>query len=215
MINRTGKRNIEIFYDMGLLGNTTCLAHCIWLNENEIELLKDTDTKVLHCPSSNLKLGSGIANIPEYISRGITLSIAADGAPCNNNLNILTEMRLAALIQKIKSPTIISAKQIFEIATIGGAKTLHKENEIGSIEIGKKADLVFWDLNKIQNPLINDDLNSILSTIVYSSSNDNIDSVMIDGEFVIKNKVNLRYDEEEIIKEGKEELRNVIRRSGI
>jgi len=215
VINRTGKRNIEIFYDMGLLGNTTCLAHCIWLNENEIDLLKDTDTKVLHCPSSNLKLGSGIANIPEYISRGITLSIAADGAPCNNNLNILTEMRLAALIQKIKSPTIISAKQIFEIATIGGAKTLHKENEIGSIEIGKKADLVFWDLNKIQNPLINDDLNSILSTIVYSSSNDNIDSVMIDGEFVIKNKVNLRYDEEEIIKEGKEELRNVIRRSGI
>jgi len=215
VINRTGKRNIEIFYEMGLLGDTTCLAHCIWLNDNEIDLLKETGTKVLHCPSSNLKLGSGIANIPEYLSRGITVSIAADGAPCNNNLNILTEMRLASLIQKIKSPTIISAKQIFELATMGGAKTLHKENEIGSIEIGKKADLVFWDLNRIHNSLINDDVNSIISSIVYSSTNENIDSVMIDGEFVIKNKVNLKFDEEKIIKEGKEELNKLIKRSDI
>jgi 5-methylthioadenosine/S-adenosylhomocysteine deaminase len=212
---RTGRRNIEAFYDMGLLGDTSCFAHCIWLDENEIKMMEESKSRVLHCPSSNLKLGSGIANIPEYLKRNIPVSLAADGAPCNNNLSMLTEMRHAALIQKIKSPTFMPASTVFDMATLGGAKALHKEHEIGSIETGKKADLVFWDLNKIWNPIYNDDLNSILSAIVYSSTPENIYSVMIEGEFVVRNREDLLFDEKEILSYGAYELRKVIERSNL
>ena len=101
--------------------------------------LKKNDVRVSHCPSSNLKLGSGIANIPKYLSKGISVSLGADGAPCNNNLSVFNEMRLAALIQKpIHGPTTMDAKTVFKLATIEGAKALHLQNEIGSIEVGKK-----------------------------------------------------------------------------
>lgn len=215
VMKRTGKRNIEAFHEMGLLSDTSCFAHCIWLDDNEIRMMEESQSRVLHCPSSNLKLGSGIANIPEYLERNINVSLGADGAPCNNNLNMLTEMRHAALIQKLKSPSLMPASAVFDMATMGGAKALHKDNEIGSIEIGKKADLVFWDLNKIWNPLLNEDLHSVLSTIVYSSTPENIRSVMIDGEFVIKDKENMIYDENEILQYGRSELKNLISRAGL
>jgi 5-methylthioadenosine/S-adenosylhomocysteine deaminase len=127
--------NVEYFDHLDILHTNTCLAHCIWLNDNEIGLMKERQAKVLHCPSSNLKLGSGIANIPRYRAEGITVSLGADGAPCNNTLDMFQEMRLAALIQKpIHGPTASNARDIFEMATLGGAATLGIENEIGSIE---------------------------------------------------------------------------------
>jgi 5-methylthioadenosine/S-adenosylhomocysteine deaminase len=212
---RTRKRNIEAFYDMGLLGETSCFAHCIWLDENEIDMIAKTNSKVLHCPSSNFKLKSGMADTPKYLNKGICVSLGSDGAPCNNNLSQLVEMRQAAFVQRIKSPIFIPATTTFEIATINGAKTLHKENEIGSIEIGKKADILFWDLDKVWNPLIKEDIESLLSAIVYSSSAENINSVMIDGKFVIKNRENLLYDETELFRNGKHELKKSIERAGL
>ena len=212
---RTGKRNIEVFYDMGLLGETSCFAHCIWLDENEIDMIAKTSSKVLHCPSSNFKLSSGIADIPKYLSKGICVSLSSDGAPCNNNLSQLMEMRQAAFVKRTKSPVFISATKTFELATINGAKTLHKEKEIGSIEIGKKADIIFWDLDMVWNPLIKENIESLLSAIVYSSSTENINSVMIDGKFVIKNKENLLYDETELFRNGKHELKKNMERAGL
>lgn len=184
--------NIEYFNSINVLGDQTILAHGIHVNDREIELLKESQTRIAHCPSSNLKLGSGIADIPKYLKKGIPVSLGADGAPCNNNLSQFMEMRLASLIQKpIHGPTAMDAKTVFRLATIEGAKALHLEDEIGSIEVGKKADLVFLDLEKPRQTL-ND--NNIYSNIIYSAGPENIRNVMIDGNFVIEDGQSLIYD---------------------
>ena len=111
--------NVEFLHHLGVLSEKSVLAHCIQLNENEVGLLASSHSNVAHCPSSNMKLGSGIANIPHLLSKGINVSLGADGAPCNNNLNMFEEMRLASLLQKpIHGPTAMPARKIFEMATI-------------------------------------------------------------------------------------------------
>lgn len=209
---RFGKDNIECFEGLGILNDKSCIAHCIWLNENEIQLMKKRSARILHCPSSNLKLASGIANVPRYLKEGISVSIGADGAPCNNFLDIFVEMRLATLIQKpFHGPESITAKDVFELATIGGAKALHLENEIGSIEEGKKADLVLLDLNQIHNALeINEE--SLYSNIVYSSDHTNVQSVMIDGNWIYLNREFKTIDAIEVRKKSNEELKKLLNR---
>jgi len=207
-----GKENVDFFDSIGALNDKTVLAHCIHLNDHEVNLLKKTGTRVSHCPSSNLKLGSGIANIPRYLKEGVHVSLGADGAPCNNNLSAFVEMRLAALIQKpIHGSTVMDAKTTFKLATIEGAKALHLENEIGSIEVGKKADLVLLDLNVPDKCLLDNDEN-IYSDIVYSSSKDSVKYVMIDGRWVVKNGESLIYDKLEMLNNAKYELNELLKR---
>ncbi|MCH7963043.1 MAG: amidohydrolase family protein [Bacteroidetes bacterium] len=206
------KENIEYFESINVLDDHTILAHCIHLNENEKQILKNRNVKVAHCPSANLKLGSGIANIPEYIERGISVSIGADGPPCNNNLSVFTEMRLAALIQKpIHGPEAMDAKTIFKLATIEGAKALHLENEVGSIEIGKKADLVLIDLNTHENSVLDND-EQVYSNLVYSSGTNNVRSVMIDGKWVVMNSESLIYDKNKLRVDSIDELKKLLKR---
>ncbi len=209
---RCGKDNIECFEELEILSDKSCIAHCIWLNENEIQLMKKRDARVLHCPSSNLKLASGIANIPRYLKEGISVSLGADGAPCNNFLDIFVEMRLASLIQKpIHGPTSMSAKEVFELATIGGAKALHLQHEIGSIEEGKKADLVLIQLNQIHNSLYLNEEN-LYSSIVYTADHTNVKSVMIDGKWIYQNNEFKTIDAGEITEKSQEELSKLLRR---
>jgi 5-methylthioadenosine/S-adenosylhomocysteine deaminase len=206
---RCGMDNVEYFNKIGILNEKTCLAHCIWLNEKEINLFIEKDIKVLHCPSSNLKLGSGIAKVPLFLNEDICVSLGADGAPCNNNLSMLLEMRLASLIQKPFSPRFMPAPKVFEMATMNGARALGKENEIGSIEVGKKCDLTFWDLERCWNPSILDNLNSVIAAIVYTANSENIKHVCIDGNIVYSNGEVKNYDEKEAVMKGKEELRKI------
>lgn len=208
----TGKENVEYFDSIGILDSHTVLAHCIHLNDKEVKTLKKNSVRVAHCPSSNLKLGSGIANVPHYIKEGISVSLGADGAPCNNSLSAFNEMRHAALIQKpIHGPTAMDALTVFRLATIEGAKALHIENEVGSIETGKKADLVLLDLEKADQPLqLGND--NVYSSIVYSASKENVKVVMIDGELVMDDGRCLMFDEDELIKNGKKELNQLIKR---
>jgi len=206
------KENIEYFDSIKVLDDHTVLAHCIHLNENEKQILKNKNVKVAHCPSANLKLGSGIANIPDYIERGISVSIGADGPPCNNNLSVFTEMRLAALIQKpIHGPEAMDAKTVFKLATIEGAKALHLENEVGSIEIGKKADLVLMDLNSYVNSVSDND-EQVFSNLVYSSGTSNVRSVMIGGKWVVSNGKSLIYDKNKLRVDGINELKDLLKR---
>ena len=205
------KENIEYFESINVLDKETVLAHCIHLNENEKYILKNRNVRVAHCPSANLKLGSGVANIPDFIKRGISVSIGADGAPCNNNLSAIMEMRLAALIQKpIHGADIMNAKTVFKLATIEGAKALHLENEVGSVEIGKKADLALIDLNTPTNSLSDEE--NVYSDIVYSSSNNNVKSVMVNGKWLFRDRKSLIYDEEEIVNEALGELKKLLKR---
>ncbi len=202
---RCKMENVEFLHHLGVLSEKACLAHCIHLNENEVEMLKNSRANVAHCPSSNLKLGSGIANVPHLQSNNINVSLGADGAPCNNNLNMFQEMRLASLLQKpIHGPTSMPAQTVFQMATLNGAKSLGLEREIGSIEVGKKADIVLLDLNNVWNSTLPE--KDIYSTIVYSATPENVDSVMIDGEWVYRKKEFVKIDQEKLVADSRSEL---------
>ncbi len=209
---RYGKGNIDYFDSINVMDDHTVLAHCVHTSDDEINLLKRTNTRVSHCPSSNLKLGSGIANIPHYLRKGISVSLGADGAPCNNSLSAFMEMRLAALIQKpFHGAASMDAETVFRLATIEGAKALHIEKEVGSIEAGKKADLVLLDLHSPDFSL-SDNKEKIYSDIVYSAAKNCVDSVMINGEWKFRNKKSMIFDEDELISTGRKELNKLLKR---
>ena len=193
---RFGMRNIEVFDHFGLTEGHLCLAHCIWTDEHERRIMQEKDIKVLHCPSANLKLGSGIAPVPDYLQRGINVSLGADGAPCNNNLNIFTEMRLAGLIQKyLHGPQSMPAQTVFRLATIDGARALGMEQEIGSIEPNKKADLVFIKRNQVHS--IPDE--NIYAKLIYATQAEDVKHVMIDGKWVMRDRQLLTIDEKMLL----------------
>lgn len=195
----TGMRNIEYLNEVGLASSHTVLAHCVHLNDNEMEILARTGTNVAHCPSSNMKLGSGLARIPEMIERGIPVSLGADGAPCNNRLDMFTEMRTAALIQKaLHGAETLPALTVLRMATIEGARALGLEDEIGSIEIGKRADLVLLNLDRLHTTPHPDPI----STIVYAASPENVETVIIDGWVVMRERELLTVDEQAVRSEA-------------
>ncbi|HKG97178.1 MAG TPA: 5'-deoxyadenosine deaminase, partial [Pyrinomonadaceae bacterium] len=146
----SGLRNIAYLDSLGLTGRHVALAHCVHLSIDEIETLKTTGTNVVHCPSSNLKLGSGIAPIAKLLEEGISVSLGADGAACNNRLDMFTEMRTAALLQKVlHGPEVLPANRVLRMATMDGARAMGLDAEIGSIEAGKRADLSIVRLNRL------------------------------------------------------------------
>ncbi len=194
-----GLRNIKYLKKLGLTGKNLVLAHCIWLDDEEMKILAQTGTHIAHCPSSNLKLASGIAKVPELLGMGVNVSVAADGAPCNNNLSMFTEMRHAALIQKVRllSPTALPAHQVFEMATLGGAKTMGMEKDLGSLEPGKKADIALVDLKKVHtSPGINRDP---ISQLVYSATAQDVHTTIINGKILYRANKLTTIDIEETI----------------
>src|SRR4029078_12284470 len=133
------------------------LAHCVHLSDEEIEILRTTHTNVVHCPSSNLKLGSGIAPVVKLLEEGISVSLGADGAACNNRLDMFTEMRTAALLQKaLHGPEVLPAQRALQMATIDGAKALGLDSEVGSLEVGKRADLAIVRLDGLHSTPVED-----------------------------------------------------------
>jgi 5-methylthioadenosine/S-adenosylhomocysteine deaminase len=195
----TGKRNIDYLRDTGLTAPHVVLAHCIWLNEHEMEILRSTGTHVAHCPSSNLKLASGFARIVEMLEQGISVSLGADGAACNNRLDMFTEMRTAALIQKgLRGSTSLPAPTALRMATIYGAHALGLSDEIGSIELGKRADLQLLNLNQLHTTPHPD----LISTIVYAAEADDVETVIIDGRIIMRDRELLTLNEEEVISQA-------------
>jgi cytosine/adenosine deaminase-related metal-dependent hydrolase len=179
-----------------LSGRHVALAHCVHLSDEEIEILRTTQTNVAHCPSSNLKLGSGIAPIVKLLEQGVSVSLGADGAACNNRLDMFTEMRTAALLQKaLHGPEVLPATRALRMATIDGAKALGLDAEIGSIEVGKRADLALVRLDGLHSTPVED----VVSAVVYSAQPDDVGTVLIDGEFVLRDGKLLTIDERQTI----------------
>ena len=189
-----GCANVEYLRRLGLTTDQLVLAHGIWLDKRELEILRKSGTSVVHCPSSNMKLASGFAQVPEMRKLGINVALGADGAPCNNNLNAFQEMRLAALIHKPRGgPRTMRAREVLDMATRDGARALKWFDEIGSIEKGKKADLVAIDLMCPENTLPapaaaarHPDLDAIASSIVYSSQPSHVRWTMVEGRLVYR-----------------------------
>ncbi|KAI0464267.1 hypothetical protein LJB42_001873 [Komagataella kurtzmanii] len=187
--------------DLGLLKPRTVLAHMVHLDDGDIDILKNTGASVAHCPTSNAKLGSGIARVKELVESGIPVGLGCDGCPCNNTMDLLQEMKLASLLPKAvhKNPTILPAEQIVEMATIVGARAIGKEDHLGSLEIGKKADFISINL---ANKLYAQPMRDPVSMIVYIATGNDVENVIIDGRLVVKDKELLTLDEEAIIKEA-------------
>ncbi len=180
----TGHDELAYLDSFGISGPRATLAHCVWVDPDGIRRLASQRTNVAHCPSSNLKLGSGIAPIPEMLAAGCRVGLGADGAPCNNRLDAFAEMRLAALIQKPRlGPDALPALRVFELATLGGAAALGLEGEIGSIAPGKRADLTVLDLS---GPHAQPDHGDIYSRLVYSARAADVRHVIVDGKLVVQ-----------------------------
>ncbi|GAF64540.1 N-ethylammeline chlorohydrolase [Bacillus sp. TS-2] len=207
----TGMRNILYLDHLGLANERLLLAHCVWLNSEEKRVIKERGVHVSHCPGSNLKLASGIAEIPELLQMQMSVSLGADGAPCNNNLDMFQEMRLAALIHKPQNgPTAMDATTVFEMATINGAKALGLEAEIGSLEVGKKADLVILDLNQFHSyPAFDVDP---ISRIVYSATRSDVETTIVNGQILMQNKVMKTIDKSVILKEADHSISRLIKK---
>ena len=207
-----GMKEFEYFNQMGLLNKNFLAAHCIWVDNNAIKLIKDNNIKVLHCPSSNLKLGSGTLNIVKLINEGINVSIGTDGAGCNNNLDMLHEIRMSALLQNIlNDPGSIDAYKFLEIATIEGAKALGIDDKTGSIETGKNADIIILNLDSDFHSWHSDEVPAA-SRIVFSVKSSDIETVIIDGKIVMKGRKLLTIDKETVLNNCKSEISKLLTR---
>lgn len=182
---RFGRDNIEVLDALGLLGDHCCIAHCVHLTAVERELLAARGAHVCHCPSSNLKLASGLCPVPELLAAGVALAIGADGAPCNNNLDGFLELRLAALLHKPRSgPRALPAAQVVELATRGGAAALGLADRIGSLEVGKRGDVIAVDLRGLHSV----PNGSPWSAIAYAAKACDVRHVAVDGRVVVADR---------------------------
>src|SRR5215204_884718 len=207
-----GFSNLEYLADTGLATPHLCTAHCVWVTEREQALLAERDVKVLHCPSSNLKLGSGLAPVAEMRARGISVSLGSDGAACNNRLDMFEEMRLAATLQAVrKRPGTLTARDAVWMATREGARALGIEREVGSIETGKRADLILVDRDR---PHLAPDPDP-WSTLVYGARGTDVRLTMVDGEILVRDSTLQHLDAGAITAEARTAAAQLIRRAGI
>ena len=177
-----GLSNLEYLADTGLATPRLCTAHCVWVTDAELGLVAERGVKVMHCPGSNLKLGSGIAPVAEMRARGISVSLGADGAACNNRLDMFDEMRLAATLQAVRvGPGALTARDVLWMATREGARALGMDAEVGSIEPGKRADLILIDRGR---PHVQPDPDP-WSTLVYASRGTDVRLTMVDGRVLV------------------------------
>lgn len=180
------KKSSYVLNDLGFLENKLILAHGVFIDDDEIELLKNKDVHIVHNPISNLNLGCGFAPISKYIKNNINICIGTDGHGSGNSVNMFDHIRYVDMLQKAlyKNPTIMNSYDVLKMATVNGAKALGMENKIGSIEVGKKADIIILDLNNIELcPNID-----IIQEVVHLVSPNNIDTTIINGEILMQNK---------------------------
>ena len=210
--SETGMRNVAYLDSLGISGAHVLLAHCVHLDDEEMATLARTKTNVAHCPSSNLKLGSGIARVTEMLARGIPVSLGADGAPCNNRLDMFTEMRTAALLQKaLHGPEVLPAARALRMATIDGARALGLEREIGTLEVGKLADVIVVDLNRPHSSPASD----VVSALVYSAQSADVTATIIGGQIVMREAKLLTLNEANVIDEANREASALAARAGL
>src|SRR5262249_53537848 len=198
---------------VGLLGSRSVLVHMVWLTNEDIERLAATGTHVSHNPSSNSKLASGVCKVPLMLEKGVNVALGCDGGPSNNDYDLIREMKLAALIHKAFTldPLVVPAESVLEMATINGARSLGLAHEIGSLEVGKKADLVVIDLDRLHTaPSLNP-----VSTLVYAATGGEVDTVVVDGKIVVRARQLLSMNEGEGKRQAREHAVHVYRRAGI
>jgi 5-methylthioadenosine/S-adenosylhomocysteine deaminase len=185
-----GMRVVEYMDKIGALSKNMLAAHCVWLTKSEVKLLANSGVKVAHCPVSNMKLASGgVAPLPEMFDAGIPVALGTDGAASNNSLDMFETMKVCALIHKAHrwDPTLLDAQKTLDLVTIEGARALDVDAEIGSIESGKRADIILLEANAPNlRPLHSRE--TLISDLVYSASSGNVDTTIVDGHVLMQNR---------------------------
>jgi len=208
-----GMTDVEVLEKLDIVGPNVLMVHCIYLTPRDIRMAKYYNVKVSHNAVSNMYLASGIAPIPQMIERGITVGLGTDGAASNNTQDMIETLKITTLLHKVHTldPTIITAEKVLEMATIDGAKALGLEDKIGSLEVGKKADLFIYNpaLSAKSIPMHNP-----ISTLVYSGSNECVETVIIDGNIILENKRLISVNEEEVISNAQRNADNLALRAG-
>jgi 5-methylthioadenosine/S-adenosylhomocysteine deaminase len=213
MVRRSvGMSNIEYLDDVGLLTRRANIAHAVWVEPHEQARLALRGAHVTHCPGSNMKLGSGIAPVPEMLAAGICVSLGSDGAACNNHLDMFGEMRLAATLQAMRrEPGELPAREVLRMATRNGARALGLDAELGSIEPGKCADLVL--ISRAGAHLAPDP--EPFSTIVYAAGPQDVRMTMVDGEILVQDGLAVRMDGAGIAAEARQQARALALRASL
>ena len=190
-----GLRPFEYLDKIGLLGPDVVAAHSVWLSDEEIEIIRKNDVKVSHNPCSNMKLASGIAPVSKLLENDICVSIGTDGASSNNNLDLIEELKTASLLQKVSTldPKVLNSDEAIAMGTIKGAEALGLDSEIGSIEVGKKADIILIDT----------------SNIIYSANGSNVDTTICNGKVLMENKKLTVLDEDEIYAKARQAIKEL------
>jgi len=200
-MNEYGVRPVQYLDSISFLGNDVSLAHGVWIDEQEQRLLAEKGVGVNICTECNLKLSSGFAPIKGYKDNGVTISLATDGVASNNNLSILDEMDMTAKVHKAinNDPTFLRAEEVVRMVTIEPAKIFNKENEIGSLEVGKKADIILLERNKLENmPMYN-----VYSHLVYTMHSESVKDVIVNGKVLMQDRKFVEIDENELFNKAR------------
>ncbi|MEM3061187.1 MAG: amidohydrolase, partial [Candidatus Bathyarchaeia archaeon] len=208
-----GKREIELLYDLGALNRLFHVVHGVWLNDEEIKLMAKANANLMHCPVSNMIIASGIAPVPKMLKEGVNVALATDGPASNNNQDMISVLKFTALLHKVSTlnPLITPCEQVLEMATLGGAKALGLESEVGSIEVGKKADIVLIDTKKphiwpVHRPT---------SALVYCAYGSDVAYTIIDGKVKYERGVVKTVDEGSVLERAKECAYQLVEKAGI
>ena len=202
-----GKSAVSFLKDIGYLDEHLIAFHCVSFTQEDIDLFATHGCKISHNPASNMKLASGVAPVPEMLAAGITVGLGTDGCASNNNLDMIKEMSTTAKLHKVArlDPTVMDAQTVVRMATIEGAKALGMEKKIGSLEVGKKADIIIIGLNKPHlTPIYSE-----YSHLVYAMSGADVDTVLINGKIVMENRQLLTINEEEVMQKVREIAVNI------
>ena len=207
-----GDDDVAVLRRWGVAGPRAVLAHCVQIDDDEARAMAKEGTRAVHCPSANLKLGSGIARVAELDAMGVKLALGADGAPCNNNLDAWTELRHAALLAKVRTGvTSLPARRAFRLATIDGAHALGLDALVGSIEPGKRADLAVVRLDGAHAEPGGD----VFSRRVYACGARDVEHVLVDGVRVVAHREHTRLDVERVKARAREQARKLVARAGL
>jgi 5-methylthioadenosine/S-adenosylhomocysteine deaminase len=205
-----GNDDIAMLRKWGFKGKNTVLAHGVQLTDDEMDAVAKDGTRIVHCPSANLKLGSGIARVHELARRGVQVALGADGAPCNNNLDPWVELRHAALLAKIRTGvTTLPARKALELATIEGARALGIDDEVGSLEVGKRADVV---VVRMDGPHVEPG-GDAFSRLVYGCTSRDVTHVVVDGDLVVKAGQHQRLDREDVLVKARAQAKKLAARA--
>jgi len=205
-----GLTEVELLEKIGFLSSDVLAAHCIHLTEKEMQLLAKHNVKVSYNPVANMKIAQGTAKIKDLLDLGVTVGIGTDGPASNNNLDMFQSMKIAALLQKqyYKDPTILPAQTVQKMATIDGAKALGLEKTVGSLEVGKKADVILLDFKKPHLTPIH----HFYANIVYSARGNDVDTVVVDGKILMENKNVKTLEEEKVMLKAQKTATNLLKR---